>query len=281
MKHSTKTVSKDAINVLGTENADAKAARAIIFGDKWKDKMGNLPVGKCELPPKPARPQQPLMVRPAEVPRRRINRNISGRIALLHALAHIELNAIDLACDLIARFAGNPMLPNNFARDWIGVATDEAKHFQLLARRLKELDSYYGDLPAHDSLWEVAEKTADDLLGRLAIVPLVLEARGLDVTPPMISKLRKVEDHASADILEVIHNDEITHVAVGQRWFQYLCERMNLNPSKTFHALVRQYFNGQLKPPFNKDSRDAAGIPRSFYTDLVHEETSILQHNLS
>jgi uncharacterized ferritin-like protein (DUF455 family) len=153
----------------------------------------------------------------------------------------------------------------HFTRDWIAVAADEAKHFRLLNARLGDFDAAYGDLPAHDGLWEAAENTTEDIMARLAVVPLVLEARGLDVTPIMITKLRAAEDDKSADILEIIHRDEITHVAAGQRWFDYLCNARSIDPSTTFKGLVRRYFKGDLKPPFNEKSRAAAGMPKSFY----------------
>ena len=186
----------------------------------------------------------------------------------MHALAHIELNAIDLAFDIVARFV-HEGLPRGFFDDWISVGEDEARHYLLLAGRLDELSAAYGDLNAHGGLWQAAVETADDLLARLAIVPLVLEARGLDVTPAMIGKLRNAGDDRSADILQVIHDEEITHVAAGERWFFYLCERRGLDPAGTYATIVRQRFKGGLKPPFNRASRDAAGLPPEFYEPLA------------
>ena len=188
----------------------------------------------------------------------------AGRIALLHALAHIELNAIDLAWDIIARFSGEN-LPREFFDDWVGVAAEEAEHFALLDARLRALGGAYGDLPAHDGLWEAAAATAYDLIARLAVVPLVLEARGLDVTPEMIRRLERAGDHDSATILERVYTDEIGHVAVGARWFLRLCRAGGLDPAETFRDRVRRYFVGALKPPFNHAARDAAGIPAVFY----------------
>ena len=188
----------------------------------------------------------------------------TSRIALLHALAHIELNAIDLACDIIARFAGLE-LPGNFYDDWVRVGAEEGLHFSLLSRRLKQLGSYYGQHPGHDGLWEAAQETAYDLLARLAIVPLVLEARGLDVTPTMINNLRKANDIESAEILERIYQDEIGHVAIGQRWFQHICSERGLEPEETWQELVKKHFKGTLKPPFNDEARQLAGIPISYY----------------
>lgn len=183
---------------------------------------------------------------------------------MLHAIAHIELNAIDLAWDLIVRCAGLE-LPRAFFDDWVAVAHDEARHFQALSARLQDLGASYGDLPAHDGLWEAAERTAADPLARLAVVPLVLEARGLDVTPPMIDRLERAGDSRSASILGMIYREEITHVAAGMRWFRYLCQSSDSDPRRTWRELVAHYFAGELKPPFNTDARDKADFPADFY----------------
>ncbi len=204
---------------------------------------------------------------PRDMPRRRNFGAPAGRVALLHALAHIELNAIDLAWDLVARF-GDSGLPRAFFDDWLGVAAEEAEHFALLASRLDTLGSAYGALPAHDGLWEAAAATAHDLIARLAIVPLVLEARGLDVTPEMILRLERAGDCASAAILARIYRDEIGHVAVGLRWFDRLCHERGLDPEAAFHDRVRRYFSGALKPPFNREARDQAGLPAAYYEPL-------------
>jgi uncharacterized ferritin-like protein (DUF455 family) len=188
----------------------------------------------------------------------------AGRVALIHALAHIELNAIDLGWDIIARFSGAD-LPRQFFDDWIGVAAEEAEHFALLEARLVALDAAYGDLPAHDGLWEAAANTAHDLLARLAVVPLVLEARGLDVTPEMIRRLERAGDPDSAAILDRIYRDEVGHVAVGARWFETLCRERGLDPTATLRDRVSRHFTGALKPPFNEAARTAAGLPRAYY----------------
>jgi uncharacterized ferritin-like protein (DUF455 family) len=200
--------------------------------------------------------------------KRRAFGSMAGRFALLHALAHIELNAIDLAWDLVARFASTE-LSRGFFDDWVEVAAEEACHFQLLTARLAELGARYGDLPAHDGLWEAAAATADDLLARLAVVPLVLEARGLDVTPEMAARLERVGDAESAAILYQIYRDEIRHVATGLRWFDRLCEARGLSPQAVFQDRVRHFFKGELKPPFNHQARSAAGFPRSYYEPLA------------
>jgi uncharacterized ferritin-like protein (DUF455 family) len=201
------------------------------------------------------------------MPRRRSAGSAATRIALLHALAHIELNAIDLAWDIVARFARED-LPRGFYDDWLGVAAEEAEHHALIAGRLGELGAAYGDLPAHDGLWEAAEETAHDLLARLAIVPLVLEARGLDVTPPMIERFARLGDDVSAAILRRVYDDEIGHVAAGRRWFAFVSGRRGREPVAAWHDLVRRHFRGGLKPPFNDAARSAAGFGREFYEGL-------------
>ena len=227
--------------------------------------MGGLAVGEA-IPP--ARPERPLLLPPRDMPKRRNFGSDSGRIALLHALAHIELNAVDLAWDIVARFSGAG-LPRGFYSDWVEVAAEEAEHFALLAGRLAALGATYGDLPAHDGMWEAAANTAHDLLARLALVPLVLEARGLDVTPEMICRLERAGDSDSARILTRIYEDEIGHVAVGARWFEWLCHERRLDPEAAFHELVRRHFTGSLKPPFNHAAREAAGFPASYYEPLA------------
>ncbi|HEX9535906.1 MAG TPA: ferritin-like domain-containing protein, partial [Stellaceae bacterium] len=227
-------------------------------------------------PPRPARPERPQLRPPKEMPKRRAFGSPAGRIALLHALAHIELNAIDLAWDIIARFSGEA-LPHAFFDDWVGVATEEAVHFELLAERLADFGARYGDLPAHDGLWESAAATADDLLARLAVVPLVLEARGLDVTPEMAATLERVGDPESAAVLRRIYCDEIDHVAAGVRWFDELCRARGLIPEETFRKLVRRYFKGELKPPFNREARAAAGFPARYYEPLLRGGVPLLR----
>ena len=202
------------------------------------------------------------------MPKRRAFGSRAGRIALVHALAHIELNAIDLGWDLVARYSTED-LPRAFFDDWVGVAAEEAQHFELLARRLADFGTAYGDLPAHDGLWEAAAATADDILARLAVVPLVLEARGLDVTPEMAARLERIGDIQTAAILWRIYRDEIGHVAIGLRWFEHLCRARRFDPEAAFHEQVRRCFKGQLKPPFNQEARAAAGLPARYYEPLA------------
>lgn len=202
------------------------------------------------------------------MPKRRAGGSPAGRVALLHALAHIELNAIDLAWDLLARFA-DAELPREFFADWVAVAADEAEHYVLIATRLGEFGSFYGALPAHRGLWDAAAATAHDALARLAVVPLVLEARGLDVIPAMADRLERLGDPASAALLRRVCADEICHVAAGRRWFEFLCARRGLAPVATWQELVRRHFRGFLKPPFNDTARQAAGFGAAFYGPLA------------
>jgi uncharacterized ferritin-like protein (DUF455 family) len=225
-------------------------------------------MGIAGAPGRPARPERPALRRPGDMPKRRASGSLANRIALLHALAHIELNAIDLACDMLARFA-TPDLPRAFCDDWLTVAGEEAKHFALLAERLAAFGAAYGDLPAHDGLWEAAESTAHDLLARLAVVPLVLEARGLDVTPSMIGNLERAGDAASAAVLRIIYEDEIGHVAIGWRWFRQVAAARGHDPETAWPALVRDHFRGRLKPPFNDEARAAAGLQAPLYRALA------------
>jgi uncharacterized ferritin-like protein (DUF455 family) len=206
---------------------------------------------------------------PRDVPRRRPG-TPEGREALLHAVAHIELNAVDLHWDIIARFTDTPM-PIGFYDDWVQAGDEEAKHFNLMADCLEEIGSHYGALPAHAGMWRAAEDTAQDFMGRLAVVPMVLEARGLDVTPGMIEVFRSANATSAVAALEVIYAEEVAHVAYGSKWFHFLCGRHDLDPREVFHTLVQRYFHGALKPPFNVEKRADAGIPPDFYWPLADD----------
>lgn len=219
------------------------------------------------MPDRPGRPERPLLLAPREMPRRSVGGE-KGRVALLHALAHIELNAVDMTWDIVGRFTHDD-LPMLFFDHWVQVGLEEAKHYSLLADRLVALGSHYGELPAHDGLWQAAQATGHDLLARLAVVPLVLEARGLDVTPSTIERMRMAGDEPSAAILEIIYRDEKRHVAFGARWFRHLCERDGRPLEATFHALVRANFRGSLRPPFNDKARSEAGLTPGFYKPLA------------
>lgn len=263
--------SQNALAVLQAGSPNDKVAAANILAADWAQ---NKDIGpKMDvIADNPARPSAPALVSPSDVKRRRLG-TPAGRGALLHAVAHIEFNAIDLAADMIARFGHHPDISAAdrpaFIGDWISVCHDEARHFGLLRTRLSKLDMDYGDLPAHNGLWEAAIKTKDDFAARLAIAPMVLEARGLDVTPAMIKKLTSAGDTDSADILKIIYNEEIGHVAIGARWFQKMAETKNQNPESWFHELVRNYYKGQLKPPFNVQARTLAGLKEGYYKPLA------------
>lgn len=210
----------------------------------------------AELIAVPGRPERPVLVSPREVPQRGLG-SVAGRAAFLHAVAHIEFNAVNLAWDAVYRFRG---MPRGFYADWVAVADDEARHFAMLSARLTALGAAYGDHPAHNGLWEMAVATADSCLRRMALVPRVLEARGLDVTPGMITRLRLNGDEASAEVLEVILREEVAHVAAGTRWFHWCCEREGLPPGREFIRLVREAARGSLRGPFNRPARHAAGF---------------------
>jgi len=204
----------------------------------------------------PGRPQKPNLVPPRQVQRRAMN-TAEGRAALIHALAHIEFNAINLALDAVWRFAD---MPEDYYSDWLQVAKEEAYHFFLLRAHLQTLGFDYGDFDAHNSLWEMVEKTQSDVLARMALVPRTMEARGLDATPPLKQKLAQAGDHAAADILDIILRDEIGHVAIGNRWFQYLCDQRGLDIVSIFETLRQQYQAPKLRPPFNMEARKLAGF---------------------
>ncbi|USG59972.1 ferritin-like domain-containing protein [Sneathiella marina] len=248
------------------EGAD-KATKSREAAEAWRNSNGVMPVGKGSPPDRPSRPSKPDLLPPNEMPRRR-GQSDDAKAALLHAVLHIELNAIDLAWDMIARFT-HLGLPRQFYDDWVKVGDEEAKHFTLLATRLRQLGYGYGDFPAHDGLWEAALSTKNDFAARLAIVPMVLEARGLDVTPAMITRFGKMGDTDSVDVLKIILKEEVGHVAIGTRWFQYYCDSQNLNAEEFWQQMVRKFFKGLLKPPFNTDARSLAGLPPEYYLPLA------------
>lgn len=204
----------------------------------------------------PGRPLKPKLVNPKDLPKRRLG-SPEGRIALMHAIAHIEFNAVNLALDAVYRFQTMPIA---FFEDWIGVAAEECYHFQLIREHLANMGADYGDLPAHDGLWMTTYETDFDPMIRMALVPRTLEARGLDVTPAMISKLRALGDKRGVEILKILLRDEVGHVAVGTRWYRYLCEQRGLNPFTTFKDIVDTYYHGDLRGPFNYDARAEAGF---------------------
>jgi len=264
------TLSDMAVEVLNTADGREKTALSRCHAKTWfaARKAGTeIAIGSSNPPMRPARPARPELLDPRDVPRRRPG-SPQGRIAILHAVAHIELNAVDLHWDIIARFADTPM-PIGFYDDWVKSADEESKHFNLICDCLEAQDSHYGALPAHAGMWRAAEDTASDFMGRLAVVPMVLEARGLDVTPGMITIFEKAGDDMAVEAMKVIYGEEVAHVAYGSKWFHFLCGRHEKDPIDAFHSLVRRYFHGPLKPPFNEEKRAEAGIPPDFYWPLA------------
>ncbi len=248
----------------GDPRAKAMAARKV--SRDWR--LGRLAfVFDAAMPERPARPAAPELLPPNRMPKRGRGQSDKGRIALYHALAHIEFVAIDLALDMAGRFGAE--MGQGFVGDFLSIAAEEAMHFALLDRRLRVLGSGYGALPAHDGLWEAAHGTRHDVAARLAVVPMVLEARGLDVTPPMIERWRAAGDETGARLLERILDDEIRHVRHGTNHFAALCERRGESPESLWKTLVKSHFGGAVQPPFNDSARAAAGLPRHFYAALA------------
>jgi len=246
---------RHALALLQMSDPPAKAAAvraAFDAGEGVIDAAASLE----EPPGLPGRPAHPRLVPPKDVPTRSPF-TPEGRAALLHAIAHIEFNAINLALDAVWRFPG---LPEPFYRDWFRVAAEEALHFSLLREHLATLGHDYGDFDAHDGLWIMTARTAHDLVARMALVPRTLEARGLDATPPLQAKFAKAGDARAVAILDVILRDEIGHVAIGNRWYRFACERCGLDPVAIYPGLVERYAAPRLRPPFNYEARRAAGF---------------------
>ena len=216
----------------------------------------DLPVKTIE---KPGRPAKPELVQPTKVARRRVG-DKEGLASLIHAIAHIEFNAINLAWDAVYRFRE---MPQAFFDDWVKVADEEAYHYTLLTDRLAELGYGYGDFTAHDGLWDMARRTDHDVLVRMALVPRVMEARGLDATPKIVSRLRSINDEATIALLDIIMRDEIGHVEIGTRWFNFCCQLANVEPESTFKDLLFQYGKGRIKSPLHLEARRKAGFTES------------------
>lgn len=254
---------------LDADTADSKPALTLQLAEAFQ--RGELVMDADAAPPlpvrMPGRPAKPRLVHPRELPRRGFGSD-EGRAAFIHAVSHIEFNAMDLAWDAVYRFRD---MPSAYYADWVQVAHDEARHFNMLRARLQELGYDYGDFDAHNGLWEMAEKTAHDGLARMALVPRVLEARGLDVTPGMIVKLRSLGDDATADILEIILREEVAHVANGSRWYRWHCERAGVEPRVRFRELLRAYASGVLHKPFNTEARLQAGFDLEELESLLAE----------
>lgn len=256
-----------AFKALATDSIDAKlAAMALLAqslgdGEQRLDGVWSAPTDPiCREPIRRGVPPRPPRVQPHALAPRSNLATVAGRAALIHAVAHIEYSAIDLALDHAVRFAG---MPHRYYDDWLKVALDEARHFQLLRAHLQSMGHDYGDFPVHDGLWEMAEKTANDCLTRMALVPRLLEARGLDATPPIQKKLAAAGDTAAVSILAVILADEENHVAIGDYWYRFLCVRQNLEPEVTFRQLIREYNAPWPQAPMNVVARLAAGFGES------------------
>jgi uncharacterized ferritin-like protein (DUF455 family) len=239
-------------------DAERKATGVCNLAQTWLAGRGELDVHASLDSTRtiPGRPEKPELVSPLSVKRRSMNTQ-QGRAILIHALAHIEFNAINLALDAVWRF---PDMPAEYYLDWLRVAAEEAQHFSLLAGHLQTLGHAYGDFPAHNSLWEMAAKTQHDILARIALVPRTMEARGLDATPPVRAKLAQAGDKEAAAILDIILRDEIGHVAIGNRWYGWLCEQRGLEPVATYARLAKEYAAPAMRGPFNLEARRAAGF---------------------
>ncbi|KAL5342078.1 hypothetical protein BJX70DRAFT_336294 [Aspergillus crustosus] len=272
-------------HILNTSDAEHKieltAHLFTIFAER-ESTPSPMPIASSNPVSPPATPPRGKLVevRPGQMQKPGRGGTLKSRIAILHALANVEQWAIDLAIDICVRFAAfhtSPaapesarQLPRAFFYDWLKVANDEAKHFSLLRTRLEEMGSYFGALPVHHGLWESASKTAHDLRARISIIALVHEARGLDVNPMTIAKFRSARDDDSVAALEVIHNDEITHVTTGHRWLSWICQEEETDPVEVFRTNVRKYFVGGLKEPFNRNDRATAGLDGRYYDNLVY-----------
>jgi len=248
-----------ALEILATTNASTKVSQVFcLFDEYWQHSVGidagNILNEQGLL--LPGRPQKPDLVPPLQVPKRKMD-SIEGKVSLLHALAHIEFNAINLALDAIWRFAGMPL---QYYEDWLKVAKEEAFHFKLLNEYIESFGFQYGDFPAHNSLWEMVERTKDTVIARMALVPRTMEARGLDAVPMIRNRFKQIKETGAVEILETILRDEIGHVAIGNRWFNFLCVKDNLSPISTYRELARKYSAPKLRGPFNLEARKQAGF---------------------
>lgn len=212
----------------------------------------------------PGAPDKPDLVSPKEVKKRSFS-SLEGRLVLMHSFAHIEFNAINLALDAAYRFQ---QMPEQFTRDWVIIAAEEFHHFSLINAYLKQNGSFYGHFPAHQGLWDMVKKTDHDVLHRMALIPRVMEARGLDVTPNMIERFQSINDQKAVDILKQIYDDEIGHVRIGNNWYHYCCEQNNIEPRAKFKELIHHYFNGKLRGPFNNSARLEAGFTEQEISEL-------------
>ncbi|XP_021280727.1 uncharacterized protein LOC110414001 [Herrania umbratica] len=248
--------------VLSTADPLTKSKLSHLAFSRWRNE--NLPIGVCQPPSRPARPPKPQLVSPKEIPVPK-NSRLPLNAYMLHNLAHVELNAIDLAWDTVVRFSPFcEILGEQFFADFAHVADDESRHYAWCSQRLAEIGFSYGDMPAHNLLWRECEKSSNNVAARLAAIPLVQEARGLDAGPRLVQKMVGFGDHRTSSIVARIAEEEIAHVAVGMFWFISICRKMNRAPCSTFKELLQEY-NLELKGPFNYSARDEAGIPRDWY----------------
>ncbi len=262
-----------ALQALLQRDPDQKAAAVTALHDAWLARSVELqpdtalpePVAEHGRSALPGRPDHPRLVAPRDLPQRSPQTPM-GHAALIHAVAHIEFNAINLALDAVWRFSG---MPADFYADWLRVAREEALHFSLLQAHLRELGHAYGDFEAHDGLWMMTARTTDDVLARMALVPRLLEARGLDATPPMQARLARAGDSRAVEILALILHDEVGHVEVGNRWYHHLCAQRGLDPLLHLRTLAAQYGAPRLRPPFNLEARRRAGFKEAELEELL------------
>lgn len=248
---------KTVYNCLVEKDLDAKVEQLDALQVHWTQQLFNFePTEQVFRVPDAGRPQKPELVPPKELPKRKLGTK-EGHAALIHSIAHIEFNAVNLALDAMYRFQ---QMPIDYYQDWLGVAAEESYHFQIIREHLFHLGYEYGDFVAHNGLWLTTYETDFDPLVRMAMVPRTLEARGLDVTPMMIKRLRAIGDKRGVEILKILLRDEIGHVEVGTRWFRYLCKQKGVNPFQTFTQLIKEYFHGDLRGPFNFEARQDAGF---------------------
>ena len=256
-----------ALAILASTDAQSKVKQLHHLFDEYQLGRVDLAISRRLEDPSlnlPGRPSKPELVPPLEVPKRRMD-TLQGRAILLHSLAHIEFNAMNLALDAIWRFSD---MPQEYYEDWLKVAKEESYHFSLVNEHMQSLGYCYGDFPAHNSLWEMVERTSDAVIARMALVPRTMEARGLDAVPGIRDRFKQVKESRAVEILEIILHDEIGHVLIGNRWFNFLCSKAGLSPITTYRDLARKYCAPTLRGPFNVEARKQAGF--------TSEELSIL-----
>lgn len=261
---------QQARHCLLLKDPDAKVLATRALRETWQAGALQRQATETESLPVPGRPDKPELVDPRDVPQRSFTTD-KGKLSLVHAVTHIEFNAINLALDAVYRFQS---MPDTYYSDWLQVADEEAKHFSLLAGYLQDHGMQYGDMPAHNGLWEMAVKTDQDVMVRMALVPRVLEARGLDVTPGMINKLKAIGDERLVSILQVIFDEEIGHVRIGTHWFHYLCEQRGLDPEPSFLELINSYMKGARFGPFETQARIQAGFTESEMQRLIQSSNA-------